>query len=303
MPWPGRVAAHMSRHPAWRRRRRKTCLKRVNVHTVFSTSYFLVSLTCHDCKSLPPLIESPGTFVPLPLSKAPSGIANFFEYYWARIRFRAVDIFSLFAIKMGSKPSYFKKARFTLNRTSVIPTARALHRTMSEALASGDKETLQKVCATQLYLDLCRAIDQRPRGRRYGWEVVRYTRPLRFPRIVDHKLAIFGDAASGAPGIRQAVVAISSRQRRVEYDDARGGAAVPGSEREMDVVEYLVINRTVDMKTYAQSDWRVWGTLNETSLPQLRDDIALMNRAQEEEKQKMREKRKDRLAAIRRSGQ
>lgn len=214
-----------------------------------------------------------------------------------------MDAFAVFAIKMGSKPSYLKKARFVAKRSSIVPTARALHRTMSEALASGDKATLQKVCATQLYLDYCRAIDSRPRGKRYGWEVVRYTRPLRFPRVVDHKLAIFGEAAAGAPGIRQAVVAISSRQRRVQYDDTRGGAVVPGSEREMDVVEYVVINCTVDMHTYRQSDWRVWGTLGETSLEQLRDDMALMKRAQEEEMENMKQKRKERLNVLRRTGQ
>jgi protein MBA1 len=168
------------------------------------------------------------------------------------------------ALKYSSKPSFFKRATFQPKRSALVPTAKALHRSLAEALAAGDKQTLNNICSRKLVSPLLASIDARPRGRRYAWELVKYTNKLVYPSIKSHRLSPISRDRH-APIIRQAIVAISSKQRRVVYDAA--DQVIPGSEKEMDVVEHFAIASIVDPKNnWHQSEWRVIGTVQPTTL-------------------------------------
>lgn len=168
-----------------------------------------------------------------------------------------------FLLKFASKPSFFKRASYKPKRSVLIPTAKALHRSMAEALAAGDKDSINRICSRQLGSSLLASIDARPRSRRYGWELVDYTNKLFYPSLKSHRISPLGRERN-SPIVRQAVVAISSRQRRVQYD--ANGQIVPGSEKEMDVVENVAIACVVDPKTWVQSEWRLIGTVKPTTL-------------------------------------
>jgi protein MBA1 len=144
---------------------------------------------------------------------------------------------------------------------------------VAQALAVGDKDTLNKICTRKMAGTLLSSIDARPRGRRYGWELVRYTNKLFYPSIRSHKMSPVSRDRE-APIIRQVVVAISSKQRRFVYDAE--GAVVPGSEKEIDVVENVAIACVVDGRTWEQSEWRIIGTIKPTTYEGWLDDKALM---------------------------
>ncbi len=182
-------------------------------------------------------------------------------YNWGLIKFQ--EILTNMTLKIMSKPSILKRARFKPKRSVLVPTAKALHRSMAEALASGDKNTISRICSRQLGASLLASIDARARGRRYGWELVRYTNKLLYPSIKSHKMSPLG-REKGAPIVRQAVVAISSKQRRVQYDAK--GEVVPGSEKEIDVVENVTIACVIDARTWEQGEWRLVGTIHHTTL-------------------------------------
>jgi protein MBA1 len=169
----------------------------------------------------------------------------------------------------------FRRARFKPRGSTLIPTAKALHRSMAQALAVGDKDTLTKICTRKMAGTLLASIDARPRGRRYGWELVRYTNKLFYPSIRSHKMSPVSRDRE-APIIRQVVVAISSKQSRVVYDAE--GAVVPGSQKEIDVVENVAMACVVDGRTWEQSEWRIIGTIKPTTYEGWMDEKALMTR-------------------------
>lgn len=182
-------------------------------------------------------------------------------YNWSLIKFQ--EILTNTTLKIMSKPSIFKRALFKPKRSVLIPTAKGLHRAMAEALAAGDKNTIGRICSRKLGSSLLGSIDARPRGRRYGWELVKYTNKLLYPSIKSHRISPLG-REKNAPIVRQAVVAISSKQRRVEYDAK--GQVVPGSGKEIDVVENVAIACVVDARTWVQGEWRLVGTIHHTTL-------------------------------------
>jgi protein MBA1 len=209
------------------------------------------------------------TFVRPPISRFPLRPSFLKDYIFVK----AQNLISRIAIVWSSKPSLFKRAQFKSDKAKLVPTAKALHRAMYDAVARGDKEALRQVCGVQLRQRFETAIDSRPPGRRYGWELVRYNKTLwRYPRIVDNKVAIppldVTTKDHRPPILRQVVVAIASRQRRVEYDYSKqgGGKVVPGSEKEVDVVENVVLNRTLDRDTFVpNADWVITALLGETT--------------------------------------
>jgi protein MBA1 len=182
-------------------------------------------------------------------------------YTWAiyKIQETATNL----AIKIASKPSIFRRALLKTNRSSDILTAKALHRTLAEALAAGDKHTIARICPRKFSAPLLTSIDARPRTRRYGWELVAYTKTAYYPTIKAQRLAPLLPT-KGSPILRQVVVAISSRQRRVVYDAQ--GQVVPGSEKEMDVIENVAIGCIIDGHTYKQGDWRILGSVKPSTL-------------------------------------
>ncbi|KAJ9155728.1 hypothetical protein NKR23_g1622 [Pleurostoma richardsiae] len=227
-------------------------------------------------------IKLPSTIVALPLSRAPRSPRDFARYQFERLKQHAFDLVTLLAFKISSMPSWSARPRFRVRRSALVPTAKALHRTMSEALAAGDKGALEQVCLGQLFRSLAAAVDGRRRGRRLGWELVRYNGR---PRVMDHKLAIFPGPGGRQAVLRQAVVRIGSRQRLVEIDEARGGAPVEGSERVRDVTEYVVLSQTLNPQTYAASEWRLWGTVGETTLADMEEEKVTLAELEKQELQ------------------
>ncbi|KAK4242045.1 hypothetical protein C8A03DRAFT_40611 [Achaetomium macrosporum] len=215
----------------------------------------------------------PGTFVLPPLSGFPKSLIQKLRFlgYWCLVK--GQEIITNAAVKFTSKPSIFTRAAFKAKRSALIPTAKALHRTMAEALASGDRDTINRICTRKFAGTLVASIDGRPRGRRYGWELVGYTNKLFYPSVKSHRITPIS-REKYAPIIRQAVVAISSRQRRVEYD-ARG-QVVPGSEKEIEAVENVVVVCLVDPKTWTQSEWRLLGTVKPTTLEEWKQEAVLL---------------------------
>lgn len=154
-----------------------------------------------------------------------------------------------------------RKNNVKISLRKTAPTAVALHKQMYTAFAAGDLKTLKKMTCDGLYDSFSARIHTRPRGERWEWEVVKYTKR---PRVMSNRAAslMIDDA-----GIRQAVVRICSRQRLSRYK--ADGSLVKGSGEERDVKEYVVIQR----KLWAgkEEDWIVWGTTGETTVEALEE--------------------------------
>ena len=206
---------------------------------------------------------SKGTFILPPLSQFPKPLGQKIRLLWNWFSAKVQEAIVNATVRFASKQTIFKRAALRYKKSSLIPTAKALHRSMLEGLASGDKMAINKTCSRKLATTLLTSIDSRPRGRRYSWELVKYTNKLFYPSIKSHKIAPI-DRERGSPLIRQMVVAISSKQRRGVYDAE--GRVIPGSEKEMDVVD-VAITTLIDPKNgYKQYDWRIIGTLKPTTL-------------------------------------
>ncbi|KAF4582997.1 tim44-like domain-containing protein [Ophiocordyceps camponoti-floridani] len=221
---------------------------------------------------------TPGTFVSLPFSEYPRPLSRAWQYQIARLRAYVTEISSLLMFKLSSMPSWTQRPRWRAQRASIVPTATALHRTSLEAYAAGDSETLRRICLGNHAGTLIAALDRRP-----SREGVRFTfeprRSIWYPRLVSHLIYRL-DAEQAS---EQAIVAISSRQR-VERYVVGTGMGVPGSLRLQEKVEYVVLSRLVDMKSWVGKPWRIWGTVAPTSLEDYyRDKIAtekdMMSRA------------------------
>ncbi|KAM7205641.1 hypothetical protein V8F33_000967 [Rhypophila sp. PSN 637] len=219
----------------------------------------------------------PGTFI-LPLaSKLPREPAVLFPFLKAYIKTRFTDLAATYFAKFASMRSIFSRPAYKLKNSSVVATAKGLHRSMSEALASGDKATIRKVCADRMADTLIATIDARPAGKRYAWELIKYTHKLRYPRIMSQKIAKI-EQSHDAPMIRQVVVRICSRQRRVELD--KNGDVVPGSEREVDLAENIAMSTVLDPRTWKQGEWRIIGTAKDTTPDSWDAEVNLMKQVE-----------------------
>lgn len=221
------------------------------------------------------------TWVRPPLARfPPSG-----QYLYNYLKTKATDSLSRLGLWFSSKPGFFKPAQFKPNNKKLVPTAKALHRAMYEAVANGDKAALRQVCANALSSRFSMAIDARPPGRKYSWELLRYNKRIwLYPRVVNHKVVPLPADPSRPtlrrPILRQVTVAIASRQRRVEYVDSKDGGRgqpVPGSEKEVDVVENMVMSCQVDRDTFVQTPWRIVGMVGEMTLEKFREEKQILD--------------------------
>ncbi|OTA80847.1 hypothetical protein M434DRAFT_401585 [Hypoxylon sp. CO27-5] len=216
----------------------------------------------------------PNTFVAPPLWRYPRQPSKFAHMLWLNVKARAQSLWAIMSMKMLSQPTMiFSKPLFKFHKSAVIPTAKALHVQMSEAIAAGDKETLRSICTPELFQTLAATIDSRPRGVRAEWELVRYDQRWRFPRIADWRVGYQPLHDGSMKMVKQAVVSIASIQRIARYDDSKGGIKIAGSQRVRPMIEHLVIQAVVDKTTYESAPWKIWGTLSEMTYEEYLADV------------------------------
>ena len=178
-----------------------------------------------------------------------------------RLLARARDYLSLLISKFSSpKETSFWSRAFSINRSTIAPTALALHRQMYLSFAEGDSSALQKICLDGILDNFRVRIASRPREEKLVWELVKYNRSARLISNRAAKTPIDGML------IHQSVVKISSTQKLTRYTRAKNGELqqIPGSGREKDVVENLVLQRTTTQ--WKPGSWMIWGTAKETTI-------------------------------------
>ncbi|KAM3068253.1 hypothetical protein ACMFMG_009393 [Clarireedia jacksonii] len=195
----------------------------------------------------------------LSLLKTPK---NFGKLQWVALKSRFTDLVSIAALKFSSPRVGRARWKIQIKRHRIIPTARGLHDEMYKAFAEGDSKTLRKICAEGLYESFMGRIGVRPRGEKVEWELIRLNGS---PKIVSHRAASL--PVGKGSYLRQAVVRIASRQKMTRK--SRNGEVVPGSGKEKDVVEYLVLQKFY--RGFESGEWRVWGTTEETTLDRVEE--------------------------------
>ncbi|KAG4443319.1 hypothetical protein IFR05_001188 [Cadophora sp. M221] len=207
------------------------------------------------------------TFITPTGSNAPklsSSLSSFAKFQYARIKTRLQDRFSLLVLYLSAprrqQTRNFFKRTIKLGRRSIAPTAIALHSQMYTAFAEGEITTLREICTDGIYENFRARVGNRQNGEKVLWELVRYNKGAELVSHRGAKIPVDGMA------LRQAVVRISSTQRLTRWVKGKGGEleVVPGSGKEKDVVEYLVLQKMA--RGWREDEWQVWGTTTETTL-------------------------------------
>lgn len=161
-------------------------------------------------------------------------------------------------------PNWTTRPKWKARRGKIAPTAKIMYREMLEAFAAGDKKTIQKVCLPSFAKKLNAAIDRRSPRETVRFEIVKYTKPMSYPRLMSHQIHQINPYEKNS-STEQAVVAISSQQQASRHD-ASTGEIVPGTLRIQDKIEYVVLTRQASEKTFTSEPWRIWGTTTATTL-------------------------------------
>ncbi|KAL3955112.1 hypothetical protein ACCO45_010675 [Purpureocillium lilacinum] len=216
----------------------------------------------------------PGTFVSLPLSRYPRSPSEFAQYQWNRMRHWLVGAVSVLNFKLKSMPNWTTRPKWKARRGKIAPTAKAMYREMLEAFAAGDKATLQRICLNEFAKKLVAAVDRRDPKERVRFELVKYNNPS-FPSPPIHQVNPFDKVLV----TEQAVVAINSTQQASKQNIATG-ETVPGSVKLQDKIEYVVLSRQANQKTFETGPWRIWGTTSATTLASYLEEKAVIDREQ-----------------------
>ncbi|KAI0805086.1 hypothetical protein GGR55DRAFT_656976 [Xylaria sp. FL0064] len=223
----------------------------------------------------------PYTVVRPPLWRFPRNPITFTKMVWLLAKNRATSLgaqLGVYFVSMEKPSGGYRWPIFRPRKRAAIPTAKALHVQMSEAVAAGDKETLRHICTPGLFQTLAGAIDARPPHVRNEWELVRYVNRMYYPRLADFRITY--QNGPNAKLVKQAVVSIASVQRLTRYDDAKWGAeGKPAAARERHMVEHIVLQAEVHDKTFVTESWKVWGTLPEMSYEDIVEHEALLREA------------------------
>ncbi|KAI2619717.1 hypothetical protein GGR54DRAFT_603412 [Hypoxylon sp. NC1633] len=208
----------------------------------------------------------PNTLVAPPFWRYPRQPSKFVHMLWLHAKARAQSLWGVLSMKLMSQPTIIlSKPLLKFGKSAAIPTAKALHIQMSEAMAAGDKETLRSICTPELFQTLASTIDSRPKGVRAEWELVRYDQTWRYPRLADWRVGFQPMHDGTSKAIKQVIVTIASVQRIARYDIPKGRVKIPGSERVRHMTEHIVMQATIDITTWENGPWKIWGTLPETT--------------------------------------
>ncbi|KAJ4419648.1 hypothetical protein N0V82_004843 [Gnomoniopsis sp. IMI 355080] len=217
---------------------------------------------------------APRTLVPMPLFKI-EGWRDRFWYCKELVFQRFIDRAQIFAQAWRTKPTFFARPKFRAERKGVIEAALKLHAEMSSCLAKGgreEKKHLAKICIPKLSRSLVAAIETRPQGKSYKWELVQLKGSPFWPRLIDHKWTVLDIGIQQS--FRQAVVGIKSRQKLSQL----GADGMELESKEMDVTEYLVLWRSVDAENLTQGDWKIYGTLKEMTYKDVLKEKEMMQK-------------------------
>ncbi|OAA53481.1 hypothetical protein SPI_09409 [Niveomyces insectorum RCEF 264] len=218
-------------------------------------------------------IRLPQTFVNPTMSRYLGSPAVFAKLLWHRFKTHAADRYAEFSLRVQSKPGFFQAGRFRPNRAGIVAVAKSMHYDMLAATAAGDTRTLARLLTTSHYDDVAGLLARRPAHRRYGWELLAYQGR---PQLVDCKVAVI--PGPFALCMRQAVVRIRSRQRFTsERHDGADRTVV-----EKDVTENVVLLATLNRTTWETSEWRIFGFMPETTLPEWEAEKKLVEQASKE---------------------
>lgn len=220
----------------------------------------------------------PGTFVSLPLSKYPKTPNAFAQYHWSRLKHWLIGATSILNFKLKSMPNWTTRPKWKARRAKIAPTAKAMYREMLEAFAAGDKVALNKICLGEFAKKLSAAIDRRNPTEGVRFEVVKYNNGLVYPKLMSHQIHQV-NPHDKILMTEQAVVAISSTQQASRYDVATG-QTIPGSLKLQDKIEYVVLSRQANAKTFEMSPWRIWGTTSATTLEAYLREKAVIDKEQ-----------------------
>ncbi|TDZ18258.1 hypothetical protein Cob_v008873 [Colletotrichum orbiculare MAFF 240422] len=223
----------------------------------------------------------PGTFVPLPFSLIDKSPKRLWEYTYARVWQKGKDLAAIIGAKISSMPSWITRPRMQLSRSTLIPTAKAMHQRLATALAAGDRETIREICTPRLAEALTATISRRNPNEKLLWELISYEGR---PRLASHKMAFMPPVGKG-PVVQQAVVGITSTQRLAKIDPKTGGF-VTGSEKVQKRTEYIVLSRELEPSTWKPKDWLVWGNTKPTTLKEWRMEEKGVEQLERQEREK-----------------
>lgn len=219
-----------------------------------------------------------GTFVSLPLSQYPKSPSEFFQYQVSRMKHWLICATSVLNFKLKSMPNWTTRPKWKARRGKIGPTAKAMYREMLEAFAAGDKITLNKICLGEFAKKLCAAIDRRDPKERVLFEVVKYNKGLFYPKLMSHQIHEVNPFDKTLM-TEQAVVAISSTQQASKVS-AITGETIPGSLKLQDKMEYVVLSRQANQKTFETTPWRIWGTTSATTMEAYLQEKAVIDKEQ-----------------------
>ncbi|KFG83439.1 hypothetical protein MANI_018085 [Metarhizium anisopliae] len=219
-----------------------------------------------------------GTFVSLPLSQYPKSPSELLQYQVARMKHWLICATSVLNFKLKSMPNWTTRPKWKARRGKIAPTAKAMYREMLEAFAAGDKVTLNKICLGEFAKKLSAAIDRRDPKERVRFEVVKYNKGLFYPRLMSHQIHEV-NPFDKTMVTEQAVVAIASTQQASKMS-AVTGETVPGSLKLQDKIEYVVLSRQANQKTFETTPWRIWGTTSVTTLDAYLREKAVIDKEQ-----------------------
>ena len=217
------------------------------------------------------------TYIPPKGKNLPSPITSpndFLHVQWNKVYYKVRDAFSLWVLKWsgpGATKGSFKRL-IKLQRSTIAPTAVALHRQMYTAFSEGDVPSLKRMCADGMFHSFSTRIGNRPRGETMKWELIKYNGSAKLVSNRAARLPIDGMA------VQQSIVRISSTQRLTRWSrEKQGLVQIEGTGQERDVVEYVVVQRMY--KEWKGGDWIVWGTTKETLLDDV-DDWKVQQKAE-----------------------
>lgn len=185
---------------------------------------------------------------------------------------------SVLNFKLKSMPNWTTRPKWKARRGKIAPTAKAMYREMMEAFAAGDKATLNKICLGAFAKTLNAAIDRRDPKERVRFEVVKYNKGLFYPKLMSHQIHEVNPFDKTLM-TEQAVVGIASTQQLSKVS-AVTGQTIPGSLKLQDKIEYVVLSRQANQKTFETTPWRIWGTTSVTTLDAYLREKAVIDKEQ-----------------------